>query len=53
MVKSRQKILSDLPRNSVVSQFLLHGCISAWPNCFDCIDAQAYLNLFNNTDIQI
>ena len=17
----------------------LHGCISAWPNCFDCIDA--------------
>ena len=31
----------------------LNGCISQWPNCFDCIEAQAYLNLFNNTGIQI
>ena len=31
----------------------LHGSIRAWPNGFDFIHAQAYLNLFNNTGIQI
>ena len=45
MVKSRLKELERLVQEQCGVPVWLHGCISEWPNCFDCIDAQAVVCL--------
>ena len=50
---SAKKNLERLAQKQGGVPVWLHGCISPWPTWFDCIEAQAYLNLFNTTGLHI